>query len=138
MSMKKNRPSTTNKPVAKTEPRPGTIVAEHYEGMIPHPRLMRDWDDLVPGSAKQIFDRFEKQSDNRISSEQRVIKAHNFKLYAGPILAFIISMTAIVGGVLMVLIAKEPVAGGLISFSGLGTVTAPFLISEYKKRNSKD
>lgn len=130
-----------NKPIKTTpiphEQKSGMVLAEHYEGLIPHPRLMKEWEALVPGSAESIFKRFEEQSDHRLSSESKVIRAHNFKLYVSPVFAFIIAIGAIGGGVLIAL-NSAPYVGGFISFSGLATVIAPFLVSEYKQDKKKD
>ena len=113
------------------------VQAEYYEGTIPHPKLMKEWEDLVPGSAKSIFLRFENQSDHRIASEKSVIRAHNFKLYMGPIFAFIIAMTAIIGGVWIAIVA-QPYVGGFVSLSGIGAIIAPFLLNEWRSRKSQE
>lgn len=126
------------KPVSN--PKNGQVVfTEHYEGLIPHPKLMKEWEELVPGSAKSIFTRFENQSDHRIDIEKRVVRAQNFKLYIGPIFAFIIALSAIGGGV-WIAITGQPIAGSILSFTGLGTVIAPFLVNELKqeKQDKKD
>jgi uncharacterized membrane protein len=105
--------------------------AEEYEGLIPHPKLMEQWDKLIPGSAEKIFNRFEKQSDHRMDIEKRVVKANNFKQYIGPIFAFIISILAIGGGIYIALHGSVGL-GGILSFAGLGTVVAPFLVNTFK------
>ncbi len=104
---------------------------EEYEGLIPHPRLMEQWDKLIPGSAEKIFNRFEKQSDHRMSIESRVVKANNFKSYIGPIFAFLISILAIGGGIYIALNGNAGL-GGILSFAGLGAVVAPFLVTTFK------
>ena len=110
---------------------------EHYEGAIPHPKLMKEWNEIVPGSAKEIFEQFKNQSNHRIESEKKVIRANNFKSYAGPIFAFLISMTAIIGGIL-VAIYVQPYMGSILSFTGLAAVITPFLVSEIRKGGKKN
>jgi len=104
---------------------------EEYEGLIPHPRLMEQWDKLIPGSAEKIFNRFEKQSDHRMNIESRVVKANNFKSYISPIFAFFISILAIGGGIYIALNGNAGL-GGTLSFVGLGAVVAPFLVTTFK------
>ena len=119
------------------DPNEGTVLSvEHYEGLIPHPKLMEEWEKLVPGSAKSIFMRFEQQSDHRIEIEKKVTKAHNFKLYVGPVFAFVIAMSALGGGIWIAL-TVSPLGGGLLSFSGLAAVITPFLVNEVRKSQGK-
>jgi uncharacterized membrane protein len=119
------------KPIKKPN---GTLVSytEEYSGLIPHPRLMREWNDIVPGSAEKIFNRFEKQSDHRMQMENHVVKANNFKQYTGPIFGFIIAMTTILGGIYTALKGLTFLGGGL-SFSGLAVLVGAFLVNTYQK-----
>ena len=128
---KSHKSPVESKPMER--PENGTIVSmEHYEGAIPHPKLMKEWEELVPGSAKSIFRHFEQQSEHRIESEKKVVRANNFKLYVGPIFAFIIAMTAVGGGI-YISVTQQVVVGGLLSFSGLATIIAPFLVNELRQ-----
>lgn len=116
------------------------MSAEYYEGIIPHPRLMKEWDEVVPGSAKSIFTRFEEQSKHRIQIEEQMVRANNFKQYIGPVFAFIIAMTTIVGGIFVAI--KIPtiagtLVGGILTMSGLGAVITPFLYNELKKKDKE-
>ncbi|MFY9463141.1 MAG: DUF2335 domain-containing protein [Candidatus Sungiibacteriota bacterium] len=126
-------PST---PTKQTETRDDKIVAYHeeYSGLIPHPRLMREWNDIVPGSATKIFERFEKQSNHRMDTERKVVRANNFKQYAGIIFAFIIAMTAISGGIFTAL-KGLPFLGGSLSFAGLGMLVGAFLVNTFHNPN---
>lgn len=130
-------PEKTTPPNSKREPGKAVLIhQEQYSGLFPHPRLMREWDQVVPGSAVRIFDRFEKQSDHRMNIETKVIRANNFKQYTGPIFAFLIAMTAIIGGIYTAL-QNHPYLGGTLTFAGLAAVIAPFLISVYKSTPEK-
>ncbi len=106
--------------------------SEQYSGVLPHPKHMREWEELVPGSAKMIFARFETQSSHRIDIESRVVRANNFKQYIGPIFAFLIAMSAIGGGV-WIAVTVQPYIGTGLSLTGLAAVIGPFLINEYQK-----
>lgn len=45
-----------------------------YQGPIPDPETLAQYDALVPGSAERLINRFEKQSDHRMSLETTVVK----------------------------------------------------------------
>ena len=123
------------KPVPQQEDQ--IVEMEHYEGLLPHPKHMREWEELIPGSAKSIFTRFENQSDHRIEIEKSVVRAKNFKLYVGPIFALVISLSAIGAGLLIAL-KVQPYAGSFVSLSGLAALIAPFIVSERAKSKSDE
>lgn len=108
------------------------VTTEEYEGLIPHPRLMREWNDIVPGSAERIFTRFETQSDHRMAMESRVIRANNFKQIAGPIFGFVVAMTALLGGIYTAL-QGHPFLGGTLSFAGLALLVGAFITNTVEK-----
>jgi hypothetical protein len=42
-----------------------SITEEHFTGPLPHPETLRAYNEIHPGAAKLILDRFEAQSDHR-------------------------------------------------------------------------
>jgi hypothetical protein len=96
---------------------------------------MAQWEQVVPGSAERIFERFHAQSEHRMQIESRVVSANNFKQYVAPIFAFIVSMTAIVGGIVVALNGLEKL-GGSLTFAGLATLVGPFLYATFKRSES--
>ncbi len=117
-------------------PQEGTLIAtrieENYSGPIPHPRLMADWDIVVPGSADRILKKFEAQTEHRINIESRVVRAQNFKQIVGPICGFIVIMFTVGGGIYTAL-KGHPFLGGSLSFAGLAMIAGAFFSTQYKK-----
>ena len=56
---------------------PETISAsiQYWAGPLPHPEILKEYDRLVPGSAKQLLDQAIKQSDHRMDLERRVTRS---------------------------------------------------------------
>ena len=109
-----------------------TRVQENYSGSIPHPRLMADWENVIPGSADRILKKFEVQSEHRIDIESRVVRAQNFKQIGGLICGFIVVMFTIGGGIYTAL-NGHPLLGGSLSFAGLAMIVGAFLSTQFKK-----
>lgn len=138
------RPEESEKPEERPEVREAKpmpieapmVSVEHYEGLLPHPRLMREWEEIVPGSAKSIFTRFENQSDHRLKIEERVVRARNFKLYVGPFLGLGVALAAIGAGTWIAL-SGAPIPGALLSASGLASLVAPFITNEIRRDGKK-
>ena len=132
-----NKPEAVEvKPLAKAQTKL-VSYSEQYSGDIPHPKLMREWEDVVPGSAAKIVDRFVVQSDHRMALEKSVVKANNFKQYTGPIFGFIIAMTTIIGGIITAL-KGLPYLGGPLSFTGLAILVGAFLVNNSQKNRSSN
>ncbi len=123
------------------EEKKGKLIkyTEQYSGDIPHPKLMKEWNDVVPGSAAKIVERFVVQSDHRMELEKSVVKANNFKQYTGPVFGFLIAMTTIVGGIYTSL-QGLPFLGGPLTFSGLAILVGAFIWDKTHQRptNVKD
>ena len=66
-----------------------------------------------------------------------MVRANNFKQYMGPIFAFVIAMTAIVGGV-WIAVTAQPIVGTGLSLTGLAAVIGPFLLNEYQKSQKRE
>lgn len=54
---------------------------EHYTGPLPHPKLLKDYDELIPGSADRIIQNFEKEADHRRALERDESDAANRSLF---------------------------------------------------------
>ena len=44
-----------------------------YSGPVPHPAILKRFEELLPGSAERLFREFEVQAEHRRSLERRVI-----------------------------------------------------------------
>jgi uncharacterized membrane protein len=51
------------------------LQAESYEGDLPHPRHVAQFEQTLQGAAERIFAMTEKQLDHRIASEREIISA---------------------------------------------------------------
>ena len=102
------------------------IQSEAYSGPIPSPRMLQEYEQLYPGAAKDIFEQFKKQTDHRISVENRVIDSNIKNERRGSWFAFIITMTAIVGGIALTFSGMDG-AGVIVASGGLASLVAVFI-----------
>ncbi|KGF06839.1 hypothetical protein HMPREF1634_07440 [Tissierellia bacterium S7-1-4] len=82
-----NKPSLQNKKNIIAQQR-----TEMFSGPLPHPEIIRQYDEICPGTAEKIVDSFVKQTNHRIDMETRVIKSSVFRANVGLFMAFIISL----------------------------------------------
>jgi uncharacterized membrane protein len=70
-----------------------------FSGPIPPPEVLEKYNQALPGSAERILAMAEQQSRHRQAIESRVIDSNIFVQKLGPFLGFIVAMTAVGGGV---------------------------------------
>lgn len=107
-------------------------VTKIHSGPLPPYELIEGYENVYPGSAKLIFDAFEKQSNHRIKMEDTVITSQQRQSDRGQHYALIIALSFL--GVAAVCILKgHDIAGSVLgSFDVLAIVTV-FITGQYKK-----
>lgn len=107
------------------------VIAMQYAGPIPPPAMLKQFDEVVPGAAKQIMDDAHAQSQHRRNIEKDQIDAAISDGRRGQYFAFIIAMTVIVGGIVLILLGYGT-AGLVILLPALTTLIGLFIYSEYR------
>ena len=98
-----------------------TATASSFEGPIPPPQILQQYNNVVPGSAERIIGMAEKQSDHRMGLENKVVTSNLVKSYLG-----MISGTSI--AIYGLYICKEiaingnPATAGIIAAIDLGSI----------------
>ena len=70
-----------------------------FSGPLPPPEELAKYEQILPGSANRIISMAEQQSAHRQSLEKTAINANAMTQRWGLICAFVLSMTAICGGI---------------------------------------
>lgn len=119
---------------------PSHLIAAYaeatYSGPIPPPSMLRGYEEVVPGSAKSLFDIFIKQARHRMELEKKVIEADiqraNWGLLAGLVvsLAFLAASTAMVLG-------GFQVAGTIIGSIDLVGLVTVFVIGHRMRQTER-
>ena len=76
---------------------------EEYSGELPHPEILRGFNEIVPGSADLIFDELRANGRHRRKQENRIIRANTWTFSFSVVSAWVIEAAALVfGGYLIV------------------------------------
>lgn len=110
-----------------------TIVQQQmYSGPLPHPDVLTKYNDAVSDGAERILKMAEAQSAHRIKQEHRVIGSNIRAQTLGVVFAFILGMTAVIGGVYMVMSGKD-ITGIVSILTGVIGLAGSFLIGKSKQ-----
>lgn len=79
-----------------------------YSGPLPIPRHFQQYEAILPGAADRILKQAESQTEHRQFIEKQVIASNIKKERIGMYFSFIISISVVIGGILIVIIGKDP------------------------------
>lgn len=95
-----------------------------YSGPVPPPRLAREWEELVPGAAKEILHCATSQVAHRIEIEKIAVRAGAENERLAIRTAFGIGIASIAGAVLLGLQGNTAAAIGVVGVQSVGLAIA--------------
>ncbi len=115
-----------------------TIEASSFSGPLPHPRILKEYNDVHEGFAERILVMAEKDADHIRKMQATALDAKKLEITMGQIFAFIIGIVALLCGT-YIAVNDHPVAGTLIGTGGVIGLVSAFILgrSNSKKPESK-
>ena len=107
-----------------------------YEGPLPPPQLIEDYEHILPGAAERIFQRFEKQSDHRMSMEKTALGSDVFNSRAGVACATLVSLAFLGVGFQLVRTGHDWAGTAIATIDIVGLVTA-FVVGTNSRRGER-
>jgi len=100
-----------------------------HQGPLPDPETLRLYNEIIPNGADRVMIMTEKQSNHRISIEEKVITGQLKESKLGQIFGLIIGLTAIICGTICILFG-QPISGTIIGGIGLTSLVSAFIIGK--------
>ena len=73
-----------------------------YHAPLPPPAMLESYERILPGSAKRIFERMERQADHRQQMEGKELDAGVAAQTRGQIFGFVLGLVGMLGGFLLI------------------------------------
>lgn len=108
-------------------------ITQEYHGPIPHPNIIKQFEEILPGSADRIFKMAENEQNNRHELNDKIIKHKNFIESLGLIFGFVLAAMIIGGGIYLLLNDKSAKGFSLI-IGGVFAIITPFIITNKNKK----
>ncbi|HAG0017976.1 TPA: DUF2335 domain-containing protein [Salmonella enterica] len=102
------------------------IVLKHFQGPVPPPAMLKEYDDIIPGLANRLVELTEKEQAHRHRTESDSIKIAT----RGQVMAFCVVLIVIVTAILFGLHGNTVLAGILVGIDLAALVTA-FIAGKY-------
>ena len=108
-----------------------------HQGPLPHPSILKQYNEVVPDAAERIIAMAEAQAKHRQDLEARVIHTDNLKSLLGTMFGFVIALVGFGGG-LYAAFSGQPFWGGAVSIGTLASVVIAFIYgTRYQGRELK-
>ncbi|HAS84835.1 MAG TPA: hypothetical protein DCS23_02030 [Candidatus Yonathbacteria bacterium] len=119
----------------------GVVVQQHsvqsFSGPLPHPDILRKFEEVVPGSAERIIKMAEDQSAHRKDLEQKVISSDIARSKWGQILGFVIAVAGLVVSAI-ISIYGNAIAGGIIGVGTLASLVGVFMYGSTTRSKERE
>jgi uncharacterized membrane protein len=106
-----------------------SVQSEYYQGPLPPPDYLRQYDAMYPGAAKKMIDAGIRQTDHRINIEDKAVTAQIKRANLGLWCGFVIGVLGIAGGICIAIFVET--AAATIAGSVLSTATLVGLVSVF-------
>jgi len=83
-------------------------VSSTFSGPLPPPDALKNYEEILPGTAKRIVKMVERQAKHRQEIESRVVRSGVALEKRGQWIAFSVVMAAIIGGFVLVIAGQRP------------------------------
>jgi len=98
------------------------VVTTKFSGPIPPPSILKEYDDIVPGSAKKIMDSAHKQTNHRIIQEEKIVSSEISSSRIGQWMGFVIAIIILGLAAGFVYLGKDIWAFSIILSEAVGLV----------------
>lgn len=112
------------------------VRAASFSGPLPPPEILAGYDKVLPGAADRIIKMAEKQAQHRQGLESSTVKSDSKRAYLGVVSAFVLSFTAILGGIIAVCLGHDT-AGAAISTTGVALLAGTFIYGTIARRGER-
>lgn len=107
-------------------------IREEFSGPIPHPDIMKKYEDILPGATDRIIAMAEIQASHRQAMERKMIEAESRDGLLGVVFAFLLGIGCLAAAIIMVLNVPQAagvICGAVLGVTGIGAITSNFIRS---------
>ncbi len=111
-------------------------IAEISTGPLPSPKVLKEYDALIPGTAAKIIAMAEVQSNHRQDIESRVVRTRTINSRLGLIFGLLIGLASLAAATLSA-INGSSLVGSVIGVSGLASLVGVFVYGSQQQRQER-
>ncbi len=113
------------------------IIRQSWQGPLPPPDVLREYNEIIPNGAERIFKMAENQSQHRLSLEKDVINKEQNQSSLGQIFGFIIAV-AFGAAAFTLAITGHEISGTIIGTVDLVALVSVFVLGKKLQNTPPD
>jgi uncharacterized membrane protein len=113
-----------------------TLESSRFEGPLPPPTDLAQYEQVSPGFADRIVQMAEKEQDFRHLDIGNVRDMQRKIIGRGQVFGFILTLVIILGGILLIM-SDKPTSGFIAILAGIATVAGPFFYSASREKKQQ-
>jgi uncharacterized membrane protein len=120
-----------------------TVVVHHeqqvqsFSGPLPHPEILRQFEQVSPGAADRIITMAEQQSFHRRELEKKVIESDVTRSRLGQILGFIIAIFGLVVSA-VIAVYGNAIAGTILGVGTIASLVGVFMYGTNTRKTERE
>jgi hypothetical protein len=95
---------------------------EIYQGDLPHPDILKGYQELYPDAAKKIIENGITESQHRRAMEDKYLSGNITSHKLGQLFGFLIALVVIIGGIYLIATGKQIAGSVLTGTTALGLI----------------
>ena len=103
-----------------------------YCGILPHPMLLKQFDEVLPGTAERIITMTEKEGEHRRNIEKQVVESEFKTQKLGIMFGFLVALAGMLGSVFLAFYDKT-IASTILGSSTLVSLVSVFIKGIHSK-----
>ena len=111
-------------------------VMQHYQGPLPHPAVLADYEKIQPGLTERIVTLAEKEAEPRHKVDKILVKGAINADRWGQVFGFLVSIFAVAAGTYAA-INGSPFAGAFIGAGGVAALASVFVLGQRADRKEE-
>jgi uncharacterized membrane protein len=116
----------------QTSTKEKSITIAQFEGPLPHPQVLAEYDRVSHGAADRILTMAENEAKHRHNMEERALKAQIWEIRLGQIFGFSIGIFTIAAGAFCAIRGAQ-IAGSIIGGGGVIGLVSVFIAGRKKE-----
>lgn len=116
------------------------VIEQEFRGPIPHPSLLKGYEQTLPGAADRILAMAELEQQHRHREEMEQLRSAAQDSKIGLLLAFLITVFVVASGTAIVILVPSvagKVLGSLLNLVGVTTLAQAFINGKDNKKDDE-
>jgi uncharacterized membrane protein len=128
----------------QNQPRNNQTVVVHHEqqvqsfsGPLPHPEILRQFEQVSPGAAERIIKMAEDQSQHRRDLEKKVIESDVARSKMGQVLGFVIAIFGLTVSAIIAIYGNA-IAGTILGAGTIASLVGVFMYGTNSRKAERE